>query len=328
MSGCYHTHMSDEAMPNAQDASLDQETKFQRARQILAGALFKPKENINVLGTRRLKSGYYRVTFQDLRADADTMFDKTAVLDLTFPIETNPIDQVIRQYQAEGRELFLALGAGVRDYPKKENLDPNESKRAFFATDISYGIAPHEDNYAMLDLPLRYSTPANMLEKAWPDHTHFFNATDHSVIPDDTFDTIQMCNVLSDPRLRVSPLQDAVRALKRETGELLVMNRLSPLQHSPYQLQFMLSAYGAIIDKVIFHALNAEPKESHMYENGLSVVTPAVLEWLQHNFHVSPEHLTNGLSEGTYCVIIRKSDKKGGAQLESMPRLENDPYYA
>src|SRR3989338_5844248 len=321
--------MSDEAMPNAQDVSLDEETKTLRAQQILAGALFTSKEHVNVLGTHKLKSGYYRIRFQDLRQGSEKMLDKTAVLDLTFPLETKPVDQVIRQHQAEGRELFLALGAGVRDYPKKENGDPNESKRAYFATDISYGIAPHEDNFATLNLPVRYSTPASMLEKAWPEPTHFFNTIDDGAIPDDTFDTIQMCNVLSDPKLRTlpfSPLKNALRILKRDTGEVLIMNRLLPLEHSPHHLQLMLSAYGGIIDEVVFHALRAEPKEAQMYKRVLSVVSAEDVARLERDYHVSPEHLVNGLSEGAYCVIVKKSDKPG-VKLENMPSLDEDPYY-
>lgn len=321
--------MSDEEMPNAQDVSLDEETKLLRAQQILAGALFTSKEQVNVLSTRKLKSGYYRVTFQDLRPGSEKMFDKSAVLDLTFPLETRPIDQIIREHQAEGRELFLALGAGVRDYPKKENGDPNESKRAFFATDISYGIAPHEDNFAMLNLPMRYSTPASMMEKAWPEPTHFFNTIDDDAIPDDTFDTIQMCNVLSDPKLRTlpfSPLKNALRILKRDTGEFLIMNRLLPLEHSPYHLKLMLSTYGGIIDEVVFHALKAEPKEKQMYKKGMSVVSAEIVARLERDYHVSPEHLVNGLSEGAYCVIVKKSDRPG-VKFGDMPSLDVDPYY-
>ena len=285
--------MPAETGPEVLDTSLDKETLHLRARQILAGALHSFPELILLSRIQKIKDGY-RVKFR-LGEDAlsrQSAPERTAVLDLAFPIEVRPIAEVIEQHQKAGRELFLGIGAGVSDYPKKINMDPKESRRAFFASDISYGLMPHEDNFASLALPKRYMMSSKMLREPWPASTHFLNAFDYRAMPNDAFDTIQMVNVLTDPKVTKTPMQEALRMLKPDTGEFVIMNELGrPESHSLFQSNFMLKAYGGIIQEVIFYV----PKEES--QNSVDTVNYETL--LLPDFSYTQNLLPRGLESGT-----------------------------
>ncbi len=316
-----------EAPSTGLDVTLDRKTVLGRAQHIIAGVLNVPLQSIKIVGARRAKDGYHRVKFQNLGPSmlgAHEGLERTAVLDLSFPIELRPISELIQHYKhEEPRELFLGIGAGLRDYPKKEDMDPKESQRAFFATDVAYGVAPVEENYEVLGLPQsqRYRMPSKILRSPWPPATHFFSALNYADIPNDTFDVIQMANVLTDPQLPRTPLEQALRVLKPDTGEFAILNEFGPLKFSPHHLALMASAYGGIIDEIVFYAKKGETKE--MYENGTSVISKDIVSRLKQNYHLSPEHLINGLPEGAYCVIVKKSDKPG-VVFERAPDDEDD----
>lgn len=303
-----------EATPTGPDDSLNRETLSLRAQQIVAGALYASTNQITIEKIRKTRDGYHSVTFKDLRSlatEGEAIRERTAVLDLAFPLEVRPINTLIEQHgDKEHRQLFLAIGAGVRDYPKKENQDPHESQRAFFATDLAYGIAPREENFQALGgLPQRYAIPSSMMRHEWPEATHFFNALDYRSIPDDSFDVIQIANVLTDPRLANVSYGEIMRVLKSGIGELVILNERGIQAHSIHHTTFMAEAYGGSVHEIVFNATHAEPEEAEMFEQGLSVVTKEKAKRLQKNYHIAQDHVAHGLDEGAYCVIIKKHQK-------------------
>ena len=297
-----------EAIPEKPDAKINRETLLLRAQQIIAGAVLATPDQITIRRMRKTKEGFYRVAFENKRSQnimGEGMRERTAVLDLTFPIEVKPIAEVIEMCQKDERNMFLGIGSGLRDYPKKSNADPKESQRAFLVSDISYGLAPHDENFANFALPSRYMTPTSSLKEPWPERTHFFNALDYRAIPNNVFDTIQMVNVLTDPNVLTTPLAEGLRMLKPDTGEFVIMNELGPQSHSIFHTSFMIQSYGGIIGEVIFHARKEETHEQ--VGSDYSVVSQQIIDRLQKTYHISPQHFTNGLAEGSYCVIAKKS---------------------
>ncbi len=295
-----------EATPTNLDASLNKETRVARAQHIIAGVLKTSLDAIIISKITKTKDGY-RVRFHSTQHTilGEQGTDRSAVLDLAFPVEVRPISDLIEHYQKANRELFLGIGSGVRDYPKKENADPKESQRAFFAHDVSYGIAPHEGNFAGLSLPKRYATPSKMLRAPCPESTHFFNALDYRAVANDTFDTIQMVNVLTDRYAKTTPTQEALRMLKPDTGEFVIMNELGPESHSIFQCQFVIQSYGGIIQEVVFHTAAGEVRDE--LGNAKRVVPEETIARLQRDYHISPSHFAEPLASGSYCVIVKKS---------------------
>ena len=166
---------------------------FEKAQYILNPR--KPPHQIQIKNIRKTNEGYYRVNFTDSQVITNGQPQKdTALLDLNFPFSVEDMGSLIKRCRNEpGVELFLSFGPGSSDYPKKNDLDAKEDKRAFFVVDEAFGRVWNTQEEAS---QRRHHVKTSDL-KNMPERTFLFNK--YTEEAKGAFDVIQAVNVISEP---------------------------------------------------------------------------------------------------------------------------------
>lgn len=248
-----------------------------------------PGESVLVTSViQRAAERLYNVRFRRA-ASSD---ERTAVLDLDFPFATDDIESVVHRYAVRGdRELFLSIGPGSHDYPTEQAESKRSgTKRAFIVSDPAFGIAPLQANLDALELPSHsYGITSDQLHDL-PEESYLYRALDYSTLPDDSIDTLQIVNVLSDPNVLGLDATHLVRILKPETGELVIVTTNTPENFTLDDLRRITRYLGCSIE--VF------------YEAGTDgdAVPQDKLRELKVRYHVGP----SPMRPGSYIAILRK----------------------
>ncbi len=277
------------------------------ARHILFGthyvSNFLPHPDIQVTKIKKQTDGYYAVTYKQHPKYGPK---RTVSLDLDFPLAQENIATIVARYQKAGRQLFLSVGADTNDYPKIENADPSESRRAFFVSDKGYGIVANRENFALF----HDATPKEHFHSKMPHETFLFNGLDaeYPKLAEDTFDTIQLVNILSDPSSIGLRLHELIRTLKRGSGEMVIVNTNTPDVFPLEALQKVATSEKCSLE-IIFHR-NERGKGDSESETKY-MIPEEIVERMQQDYHISPQQFTDNSSReaGCYAAIIRKPAK-------------------
>lgn len=298
--------MTDNANPFEREAlpsipSMEDMAQLQKkATYILS--VFEDHPKLGAITKR--EDGFYDVEFEEDVFGTTTK--SMAVLDLNFPFTEEGISSVVAKYtKRPDRELFLSIGPGNVDYPKKYTDDKNVgTKRAFVITDTAYGIARVEENLNSLRLPSQSYCIGSDEIQGLPDESYLYNKIDYSGLPGDSFDTIQIANTLSDPNAYGIHLSDLVRVLKSGTGELVVITTNTP---ENYTLQDLKQDAGELNCQVdVLYGLEKDSTYTDRLENDRGKAIPKQLR----NILREKYHATFGfLAPGSYVAIVRKNKK-------------------
>ncbi|MBI2612280.1 hypothetical protein HYW59_00475 [Candidatus Kaiserbacteria bacterium] len=251
----------------------------------------------------KTRDGFYRAHYTIYGSN-----NETSLLDLDFPFAQEDFETLLRRIETKKDiQIFLSLGAGQFDYPKKENEDPQEANRAFFVVDKAYGFV--EDTEVKKERPLLeldwYITSRNVRSEK-PERTYFYNGLPYDAAKN-SFDIVQMINLLSEPKgsifqeHRAGEIYGYVKLIKPITGELFIFNANTPDAYPLRQVKKEVEKLGGSIEILI-----------DLSDGGL-ITDQQLVQRLRQHYHVNPIHfedpLTDGPQEmdaGTYAVIIRK----------------------
>ena len=279
---------------------------FDKAKRILTKC--GTDKNVGELTKlEKTKGGFYRAHYSIYGSGRDI-----SLLDLDFPFAQEDMRAVLDQYRGRyDLQMFLSLGPGQFDYPKKENGDPREETRIFFVVDNAFGLVDDREvkrERALFEL--NYYIPSHKIREERPDRTYIYNGLPYDAV-ENTFDVVQMVNVLSEPKgsifqeHRSGEIGSYMRMVKPGVGELFIFNSNTPSSYPLDQVEREVQELGCSID-IFFHS----PEGEHVRHDEESKVIPKeLIQKLQREYHVDPVHWQHGHHEGSYAAVIRKPQK-------------------
>lgn len=251
---------------------------------------------------QKTAGGFYRASYTIYGSN-----EATSLLDLDFPFAKEDSEVLLKKLKGEKDvQVFLSLGPGKFDYPKKENEDPQETKRAFIVVDEAYGLAKDtEMEEERFLLQIKWYCTSRDIRSEKPERTYIYNGLSRDAAKD-SFDVIQMINVLSEPKgsifqaHRRGEIPNYVNMIKPVTGELFIFNTDTPDSYPLKQVEKEVDEFGYSMEVLVD------------LPNGGMINDAGLIRKLQENYHVNPIHIVDPfrgpkeMDAGTYAVIIRK----------------------
>ncbi len=173
-----------------------------KAENILSAHL-RSEEAKSIFKIERRDDGFYDVGFYHIWDGRESA--EIAVLDLDFPFASEDVSTILSKCsQRADREIFLSIGPGSIDLPSKRHEDKRTGlKRIFIISDPGFGIARRKENlldhnqHGLALKGISYCIESTDVRDL-PEESHLFGRLDLDAIPEDSIDTIQVSNVLSD----------------------------------------------------------------------------------------------------------------------------------
>ncbi len=157
----------------------------------------------------------------------------TALLDVTFPFAEKSVNEYIQDAQSSDKKISLIFGPGYYTSTVLSYQNPQEE---YIIADIGFWLNGKANRHLTISSRL---TQKDIFSK-WIPHTpncHFFNRLHLSSIAKNSFDMIQLANVLSDPSVDDSILPQITRLLKPVDGKLFIIHTNTAAMYPLSKLQ-------------------------------------------------------------------------------------------
>lgn len=198
------------------------------AQYILEGVLWKPVKITKVEEKSDTSDAEVTYIIRGTRKAC------TALLDVTFPFAEKSVNEYIQEAQASDKPISLIFGPGYYTSTVLRNQNPKET---YIITDMGFWLSEKGNRHLTTSTRLAQK---DVLSK-WTPHApncHFFNRLNLPSITENSFDMIQLVNVLSDPSVESDILPQITRLLKSETGKLFIAHTNTAAMYSLSRLQW------------------------------------------------------------------------------------------